>query len=208
MIRVIIADDHPMARAGLEQLLAQTSDIEVVAVADCGEKAVILDAEHTPDVVLMDISMPGVGGIESTRQICANRPDARVVMLSAFTDQDRILSALDAGAIGYLVKDADTSTLVEGIRACATGGSPLDPRAGRALLDKRRNAARPRITARETEILTLVSKGLSNTSISRQLGISEKTVKVHLTKVYALIGVFDRTQAALWARQNLVEFTG
>lgn len=202
MIRVLLVDDHSMVRAGLQRLLEQTSDIEVAAVTHRGELAVSLDAELLPDVVLMDVSMPGQSGIESTRQICTNRQEASVVMLTASADRDRVIEALDAGAVGYLVKDSDPAVLIDGVRAAANGDVPLDARAARALLDSRQRLPVPKLTEREEEVLALVGQGLANKTIARQLGISDKTVKAHLTRVFAELGVSDRTQAALWAREH------
>ena len=203
MIRVLVVDDHTIVRLGLQRLLEQTPGIEVAAVADRGEVAVQLDAELQPDVVLMDVSMPGQSGIESTRQICANRHAASVVMLTAATDRQLVIEALNAGAVGYLVKDADPLVLVEGVRAAANGEAPIDPRAARFLLDNRRVANATSLTDRELQVLRLVGGGLANKAIARKLGISDKTVKAHLTRVYAELGVADRTQAALWASTNL-----
>lgn len=203
MIRVLLVDDHVMVRVGLERLLEQTDDIEVVGIAGDGESAVVLDADLRPDVVLMDLSMPGIGGIEATRRMNAARPDARVVMLTAHAERAGIIAALDAGAIGYLVKDAEPQILIDGVRAASEGESPLDGRAARVVLDARAASTRPHLTARESDVLRLVAEGLANKAIARRLQISEKTVKAHLTRVFAVIGVSDRTQAALWARDNL-----
>jgi len=201
MITVLLVDDHILIRAGLQRLLEQTGEITVAAMADRGDTAVLMDAELTPDVVLMDVSMPGMSGIETTRQIRASR-DASVVMLTASTDRGQILDALDAGAIGYLVKDSDPAVLIAGVRAAANGDAPLDARAARAVLEVRpRNATE--LTKRETEVLELVTNGLANKAIARQLAISEKTVKAHLTRVFSELDVSDRTQAALWAQEHL-----
>lgn len=202
MIRVLLVDDHTLVRAGLQRLLEQTGEIEVAAVADRGEEAVALDAELHPDVILMDVSMPGLSGIETTRRICDRRPDASVVMLTATTDRAQVLNALDAGAVGYLIKDSDPIALVDGVRAAANGDSPLDARAARVLLDKRTRHT-PSLTERESEVLLLVGEGLANKAIARRLGISDKTVKAHLTRVFAELEVSDRTQAALWAKEHL-----
>lgn len=202
MIRVMLVDDHSMVRAGLQRLLDQTDDIEVAAVAENADRAVSLDAEIEPDVILMDVSMPGVSGIDATREIVSNRSTAAVVMLTASTDRARVIEALDAGAVGYLVKDSDPEALIEGVRAAANGDAPLDARAGRALLDNRHRNPSPSLTDREEEVLRLLGTGLANKAIAARLGISDKTVKAHLTRVFAELGVTDRTQAALWARNH------
>ena len=202
MIRVLLVDDHTLVRAGLQRLLEQTGEIEVAAVADRGETAVTLDADLEPDVVLMDVSMPGLSGIETTRRICANRSDASVVMLTASTDRAHVMNALDAGATGYLVKDADPAVLIDGVLAAANGEAPLDARAARTVLDARTGRG-PTLTDRETEVLGLIAEGLANKAIARRLGISEKTVKAHLTRVFTELDVTDRTQAALWANEHL-----
>jgi DNA-binding NarL/FixJ family response regulator len=207
VIGIVIVDDHAVVREGLARLLATAGDIEVLGAARDGEEAVRLVAEHRPQVVLMDLSMPGVGGVEATRRIVAELPGTEVVILTSFSDREQILSALDAGAVGYLLKDADPAELIEGVRAAARGESPLDPKAARAVLTGRgaKAAAQDRseeLTAREREVLALVAEGLPNKLISRRLEISEKTVKAHLTSVFARIGVTDRTQAALWAREH------
>jgi DNA-binding NarL/FixJ family response regulator len=146
--------------------------------------------------------MPEMGGAEATRVILAAQPELRIVILTAFSDRDRILEALDAGAAGYLLKDTEPADLVDGIRAAARGEAPLAPKAGRALLASRAEQRSPALTARETEVLSLVASGLPNKLIARKLEISEKTVKAHLTKVFQAIGVSDRTQAALWAQSH------
>lgn len=204
MIRVAIVDDHALVRSGLQQLLSAEEDLEVVGTASNGEEAQVLVRSSAPDVVLMDLSMPGVDGIEATRRIVADFPAVHVVVLTSFADRQRILDALEAGAVGYLLKDADPADVAVAVRAAMAGGSPLDPKAARVLLDARRDS-RPatRLTAREQEVLALVAGGLANKNIARRLGISERTVKAHLTKVFQAIGVADRTQAALWARENL-----
>jgi DNA-binding NarL/FixJ family response regulator len=151
----------------------------------------------------MDLSMPGVDGIEATRRLMAQRPESRVVVLTSFSDRERILDALDAGAVGYLLKDAEPGELLRGIEAAARGESPLAPKAAKAVLTARAES-RPaaELTAREQEVLGLLGQGLANKQIARRLGIAEKTVKAHLTSVFQSIGVTDRTQAALWARSH------
>ena len=203
MIRVLLADDHAVVRAGLSQLLSGAEGIEVVGTAADGEEALRVATETPVDVVLMDLSMPGVDGVEATRRIRAARPATQVVVLTSFSDRERILQALDAGAIGYLLKDAEPAELLAGIRAAARGESPLAPKAASALLAARAER-RPveELTGRERDVLELVAAGLPNKLIARRLGISEKTVKTHLTSVFRRIGVDDRTQAAIWAREH------
>ena len=203
MIRLLLADDHAVVRDALRQLLDQVEDLDVVAAAGDGDEAAELAARHAPDVVLMDLEMPRLTGAEATRRIVAERPETRVVILTSFSDRERILDALDAGAVGYLLKDAEPDELVRGIRAAARGESPLAPRAATAVLQAR--AARPpapELTQREAEVLELLGDGLPNKLIARRLGISEKTVKAHVTRVFHALGVTDRTQAALWVQRR------
>lgn len=202
-IRVVIVDDHAMLRAGLEQLLGGEPDLEVVGKAAEGAEAVGLVREVRPDVVLMDLQMPGVDGVEATRQIVVEEL-ADVLVLTSYSDAERIVGALDAGALGYLLKDAEPDEVLRGIRAVARGESPINPRAARELLGARRttSTATADLTPRETEVLELVRQGMANKQIARRLGISERTVKAHLTSTFQRIGVVDRTQAALWAERN------
>jgi DNA-binding NarL/FixJ family response regulator len=202
-IRILLADDHDVVRRGLTALLDGADGFAVVGAAADGEEAVALADEHEPDVVLMDLSMPRVDGIEATRRLMAARPESRVVVLTSFSDRERILDALDAGAVGYLLKDAEPGELLRGIEAAARGESPLAPKAAKAVLTARAET-RPaaELTAREQEVLALLAEGLANKQIARRLGIAEKTVKAHLTSVFQSIGVTDRTQAALWARSR------
>ena len=203
MISVLLVEDHPVVRAGLEDLLSGTADIEVCGSVEDGAAAVEQVAATEPDVILMDISMPVMDGIEATRQITAADPEARIVILTSFSDQKGILEAIDAGAIGYLLKDAAPEELFRGVRAAAEGESPLAPTAARALLRARQAGDGPEeLTEREREVLALVGAGLPNKLIARRLEISEKTVKTHLTSVYRRIGVDSRTEAALWAQQR------
>ena len=203
MIRLLIADDHAVVRTGLQHLTATFDDIELVGAAEDGEEAIRLAADLRPDVVLMDLEMPRLDGIEATRQIVESRPEAAVVVLTSFSDQQQILRALDAGAVGYLLKDAAPEELARAIRAAARGEAPLDPRASRALLRARTGGSpAEELSGREREVLAMVARGLPNKLIARELAISEKTVKAHLTSVFRTIGVTDRTQAALWAARN------
>jgi DNA-binding NarL/FixJ family response regulator len=203
MIRVVIADDHGVVRAGLAQLLATFPDVELVGSATNGEEAVSMSAARDPDVVLMDLEMPVLDGIEATRRIRAAQPGVAIVVLTSFSDRERILSALDAGAAGYLLKDAEPDAIARALEAAARGEAPLDPKAARALLSARRSASPAEgLSDREREVLAMVAEGLQNKLIAQRLGISEKTVKAHLTSVFRQIGVTDRTQAALWAQRH------
>lgn len=203
MIRVLVAEDHPVVRSGLLQLLDDVSQVEVVAAAAGGLEAVTLASEKHPDVVLMDLEMPDIDGIEATRRIREIDPAVNVVLLTAFSDRERILDAIDAGAVGYLLKDAEPQELVRGLEAAARGESPLSPKAAQALVSARADRAATQLTPREGEVLRLLADGLPNKLIARRLEISEKTVKAHLTSIFQRIGVTDRTQAALWAQRNL-----
>jgi DNA-binding NarL/FixJ family response regulator len=203
MIEVVLVDDHAVVRTGLEQVIALADDIAVVGSTADGADAEDLVRTLSPDVVLMDLSMPGVDGIEATKRVLAAKPDVNVLVLTSFSERDRILQALDAGATGYLLKDAEPDELLRAIRAASRGESPLSPRAAQALLSARRERhPAAGLSERELEVLKLVATGLANKQIAHKLGISEKTVKVHLTNVFRELGVFDRTQAALWAQRN------
>ena len=206
MIRVLLADDHAVVRSGLSQLLATVEDMEVVGAASDGAEAVTLALAQRPDVTLMDLSMPVMDGIEAITRVRAQDPAARIVVLTSFSDRERILDALDAGAIGYLLKDAEPEELIRGVRAAAAGDAPLAPKAASALLTAR-TEQRPaaELTPREREVLAALARGKANKQIARDLGISEKTVKAHLTRVFEAIGVTDRTAAALWAQRHGVE---
>jgi DNA-binding NarL/FixJ family response regulator len=204
VIRVVVVDDHAIVRDGIQRLLDSAEGIEVVATAGDGAEAIEAVAGEAPDVVLMDLSMPGVDGIEATERLTARFPDVRIVVLTTFSDQRRILGALNAGASGYLLKDASPDELIAAVRAVVSGGSPLDPKAARALLDARQVSKPGReLSGRERQVLALVATGLANKQIARRLEITERTVKAHLTSVFQQLGVTDRTQAALWAKENL-----
>ena len=203
MIRVLIADDHGIIRDGLGRLIEALDDIELVGVAADGAEAVERARELEPDVVLMDLDMPRMDGIEATRRILEERPEASVLVLTSFSDRPRIMGALDAGASGYLLKDAASDDVADGIRAAARGEAPLDPRAARTILAAR---AEPDplagLSSREREVLALLVQGLPNKLIARRLEISDKTVKSHLTRIFRELKVDDRTQAALWAERH------
>lgn len=204
-IRVVVVDDHVIVRNGLAQLLATVDDVELVGSAADGREALVLVEQLGPDVVLMDLSMPEMDGVEATAVITQEYPDVRVVVLSSFSEHQRVLSALEAGARGYVLKHADPEQIIQAIRAVHIGGAPIDPQVARVLLDVRRSpsASKAALTEREEEVLRLVQAGMANKQIARQLGISERTVKAHLTKTFQSLGVSDRTQAALWAAEHL-----
>jgi DNA-binding NarL/FixJ family response regulator len=204
VIRVLVADDHAVVRTGLSQLVGTFEGVELVGAAANGEEAVTLVAERAPDVVLMDLEMPVLDGIEATSRIREAQPEVAVVILTSFSDRERIRGALDAGAVGYLLKDAEPDELARAIQAAARGESPLDPKAAQALLGARHatTTAGDALSGREREVLVLVAEGHPNKVIAQRLSISEKTVKAHLTSVFRQIGVTDRTQAALWAERN------
>jgi DNA-binding NarL/FixJ family response regulator len=206
MSRVLIVDDHAILRGGLVSLLSTTDDLEVVGEAESGEEAVRLADELEPDVVLMDLSMPGMNGVEATALIRAQDPSISILVLTSLADRNWIMEAVEAGADGYLLKHAEPEVILAGIREVLRGGSPLDPRAARAVLSSRQ-AEPPSVvlSAREEEVLRMVTQGLPNKSIARRLGISERTVKAHLTHIFQRLGVTDRTQAALWATRRAAE---
>jgi DNA-binding NarL/FixJ family response regulator len=205
MIRVAIADDHRVLRVGLEQLLVTFDDVELVGAADGGEAAVSMCVAETPDVLLLDLVMPDLDGIGVTRALAQASPTTKVVIFTSFDDREGIVGALDAGAVGYLLKDAEPGEIHAAIRAAARGEAPLAPRAAAALLQARHDrppTTEGDLTPRERDVLRLVIDGQANKQIARRLGISEKTVKGHLTNLFQRIGVTDRTQAALWAERT------
>lgn len=206
MISVLLVDDHALVRHGLEQLLQEADGIEVVGTAGDGAEAIDLVGEVSPDVVLMDLQMPGTDGVTATREITARYPDTKVVVLTSFSDSGRIIAALDGGAIGYLLKDTEPDDLLRGIREAARGDSPLHPRAAKELLTARRSSPSGvgpvELTPRESEVLVMVRQGLANKQIARRLGITERTVKAHLSSAFQRIGARDRTQAAIWAERH------
>jgi DNA-binding NarL/FixJ family response regulator len=204
MIRVLIADDHVMVRGALARLLDASDDIDVVGQAGDGDEAVAMARDLHPDVVLMDLAMPGTDGGTATRLIREAHPDMQVVVLTSLSGRDDVVSALDAGATGYLLKDATIEQLVDGVRAAARHESPLTPRVAGELLAARRTepAGAPTLSEREREVLDLLAHGLPNKVIARRLGIAERTVKAHVTRIFTALGVTDRTQAALWAQRH------
>jgi NarL family two-component system response regulator LiaR len=210
-IRVLIADDHAVVRQGLRTFLELQEDIEVVGDVADGEAAVAAVERQAPDVVLMDLVMPGVDGVEAIRRIRARSPGARVLVLSSFLDDERLFPAVRAGAAGYLLKDVEPRELVKAIRTVHGGEALLHPAVAARLMDEiaAGRAAEPDLdglTDREREVLTLIARGLPNKLIARDLSISEKTVKTHVSSILGKLGLTDRTQAALYAvRSGLVE---
>jgi len=208
MIEVILVDDHRVVVEGLTLLLDAFPDVQVVGSATDGGEGAALAISLAPDVVLMDLSMPGVDGVQATRLIVEQAPETAVVVLTTSSDRDMVLRSLDAGAVGYMMKDTDPRALHEGIQAAAAGGSPIDPRVARALVETRRKTSAGEaslLTSKQREVLALVAAGQTNRLVAKQLGVTEKTVKAHLTQIYAAIGVTDRVQATLWARDHLFE---
>jgi DNA-binding NarL/FixJ family response regulator len=204
MIRVLIVDDHSMVRAGLLQLLSSQPDIVVVGTAANGREAVEMAKLDPPDVVLMDLVMPGMDGLAATTALVRLFPRLPIIVLSTFQDGDRVKQALAAGAVGYLLKDVEPEVLVAGIRSAIDGGAPLSPRVAAQLLrDSRADDTLARLAPRERQILGLIAEGNSNKQIARLLGITEATVKSHCGRLFQHLGVTDRTQAAVWATRHL-----
>lgn len=202
-VRLLLCDDHAVVRKGLTRLLSGYEGVEVVGEAADGAEGVDAAAALAPDVILMDLVMPNVDGIEATRRIVEADPGARVLVLTSFSDGDRVRSAIEAGALGYCLKDAQPDELVRAIRSVARGESPIDPRAARSFIDQDR-VEKPgaSLTPREREVLELLGTGMTNRAIAVRLGITEATVKTYLTDIYRQIGASDRTQAALFVSKN------
>jgi DNA-binding NarL/FixJ family response regulator len=207
-IKVLVVDDHQMVRAGIVALLAATADVVVVGQAGDGCEAVDVAARTLPDVVLMDLSMPRLDGVEATRRILEEEPATKVVVLTSFSDRQRVSEALTAGAVGYLLKDCEPVDLLAAVRSAAAGQVPLDPRVAGVLLPRGQGRPEDAMSPRELQVLGLVAQGLANKQIGRRLGISERTVKAHLGRVFRALGVADRTSAALWAHDHLSDEAG
>ncbi|MET3638420.1 response regulator transcription factor [Curtobacterium oceanosedimentum] len=203
MIRVVVADDHPIVRAGIVALLQDADDVRVIGQASDGDEAVATVLAERPDVVLMDLRMPGCNGDEATARILAREPGIRVLILTTYESDDQILAAIEAGASGYLLKAAPESEILAGLRATARGETALAPSAAAALV--RRTTAKvpvgPALSPRELEVLQLVAQGNSNPAIGRTLFVSETTVKTHLGHVFEKLGVNDRTRAVTRAME-------
>ncbi|MET0726596.1 MAG: response regulator transcription factor [Leifsonia sp.] len=206
MIRVVVADDHPIVRGGIVGLLGTADDIVVVGEASDGDEAVRLTAEHSPDLVLMDLRMPGVTGVEATARIVSEHAATRVLVLTTYETDVDIIGAIEAGASGYLLKAAPQAEIIEGVRAVARGQTVLAPTIAAALVERVRSGADaesavPRLSARELEVLRLVAAGHSNPRIAAELFIGEATVKTHLLHVFEKLEVSDRTRAVTRAME-------
>ena len=214
MIRVLIADDHAVVRQGLRTFLDLQDEIEVVGEAADGEDAVAAAARLRPDVALVDLVMPRVDGIEAIKRIRAAAPATRIIVLTSFTDEDKMLPAVRAGAVGYLLKDVEPQELVAAIRTVNDGETLLHPAVVRELVREVAGARRAPapdnpLTARERQVLGLIARGRANKAIAFELGVAEKTVKTHVSNILAKLNVTDRTQAALYAvREGLVDADG
>jgi len=201
MIRVIVADDHPIVRSGIVGLLSSAADIDVVGEAGNGAEAVALATRLSPEVVLMDLRMPGVGGAEATALILAARPDVRVVILTTYESDENILTAIEAGASGYLLKAAPQEEILAGVRSVARGEVALAPSIAALLVKRMREPAPATLSDRETQVLALVADGNSNRAIAAALFLSEATVKTHLIHVFEKLDVKDRTRAVTKAME-------
>ena len=206
MIRVLIADDQPLMRTGFKTVLEATGQIEVIAEADDGGQAIELAAQHHPDVILMDIRMPGLDGIEATRRL----PRHKVLVLTTFGLDEYIVEALRAGASGFLTKDVPRQELVAAVKAVANGDAVLGPKVTRQLLDRvahrlpqtTPNATLAELTDREREVLNLIAGGLSNQEIARALVVAEPTAKRHVSNLLGKLGLRDRVQAVIYAYEH------
>ncbi|MCW2632883.1 MAG: two component transcriptional regulator, LuxR family [Pseudonocardia sp.] len=203
-IRLLLVDDHELVRTGLRTFLELQPDMVVVGEAGSGEDALMLAAEVAADIMLLDLMLPGLTGVETARRLHDEHPELKVVVLTSFAGQDSVLPAVRAGVAGYLLKDVGPSELAEALRAVHTGGSPLHPQVAATVMQS--VIAEDPLTPREREVLRLIARGLSNRLIARELVLAEKTVKAHVSAILGKLGLADRTQAALYAvRTGLVE---
>lgn len=198
-IRVVLVDDHPVVRAGIVGMLAAEDDIEVVGEAGTGREALRVVGAVDADVVLMDLRMPDLDGVEATRQLCARFDPPRVVILTTYDTDADILRAVEAGATGYLLKATPRQELAEAVRAAARGQTVLSPPVAAKLVSRMRGADAAALTAREIDVLGLVARGMTNAQIGNELSIAEATVKTHLLRTFAKLGVDDRTAAVTTA---------
>ena len=210
-VRVLIVDDHAIVRKGIRALLSEADGLEVVGEADNGQEAVLRAQETHPDVILMDLLMPGMDGIEATRQITSHQPKARILVLTSFAADNKVFPAIKAGAAGYLLKDSSPEELVRAIRQVHRGEPSLHPTIARKLLQE---IARPAelqpapeaLTDREMTVLRLIAQGLSNQDIADQIAVSEPTVRAHVSRILGKLHLASRTQAALYAvREGLTD---
>ncbi|MFD0901851.1 response regulator [Actinomadura sediminis] len=201
-LRVIVADDHPAMRAGVVALLAAEPAIAVVAEAADGREAVELVARHRPDVALLDLRMPVLDGVAATTRIVSAGPGTRVLILTTYDTDDDIERAVEAGAVGYLLKDTTRDQLIDAVRSAARGETVLAPRVAQRLMARMRRPAPVTLTAREVDVLNAVADGLSNAEIGRRLVIAEATVKTHLLRIFAKLDVADRTHAVVTALER------
>jgi DNA-binding NarL/FixJ family response regulator len=199
MVRVLVIDDHPVVRAGLTAMLAAEPDIEVVGEGGSGTEAIQLARTTRPDVVLMDLRMPGMDGVAATAAIAASGNRPRVVVVTTYDTDSDILRAVEAGATGYLLKDTPRQQMADAIRAAARGETVLAPPVAAKLMTRMRAGTADVLTARELQVIELVGAGLTNAELGRRLFISEATVKTHLLRVFAKLGVDDRTAAVTTA---------
>ncbi len=208
LLRILIADDHPLVRSGLRALLGAAEDVEVVGEAATGEEAVTLAASVQPEVIVMDLRMPGINGIEATRRIVQANPQIRILVVTLFEDDDSVFAALRAGARGYILKDANEVEVLQAIRAVSSGEAIFSPTIAQRLIDffaapRPAQAALPfpDLTEREREILTLIAQGRSNAEIAQSLVISLKTVRNYISNIFSKLQVADRSQAIIRARE-------
>jgi len=202
VIRVLVVDDHPVVRSGLAGMLDAEDDLSVVGEAGDGEEALVRVAALAPDVVLMDLRMPRLDGVGATSRIVAEHPASRVLVLTTYDTDGDIVRAVAAGATGYLLKDTPRRQLVDAVRAAARGETVLAPPVAARLVSRMRAPAAEGLTPREVEVLRAVSRGLSNAEIGRELFIGEATVKTHLLRAFAKLGVDDRTRAVTVAMER------
>ena len=200
MIRVLIADDHSVVRQGLRMFLSLDPEIEIADEATTGEEALRLAREHRPDVVLMDLLMPGMGGVAATRAMRAEMPDIEVIALTSVLEDEAVAGAIRAGAIGYVLKNTEADELRQAIKSAAAGQVHLSPEAAARLVREVQIPGSPEaLTERETAVLRLVAKGQANKQVARELGIGEQTVKTHVSNILGKLQLQSRTQAALYA---------
>lgn len=212
-IRIVLVDDHAMVRRGLRDFLGLHADLEIVGEAASGEEAIRVVAEARPDVVLMDLLLPGIDGVEATARIRAAQPDVEIVALTSFVEEDRVVAAIEAGATGFLLKDAEADEVAAALRAAVRGEAHLDPAVAAIVARRLRPSGTPagtstaadqlaRLTPRERDILAAVARGLSNRAIADELGITERTARTHVSNILAKLGLASRTQAALLAAER------